>query len=322
MTDFVLEAAVVEVANGLLHLAIKHGHLDTAYIAGRTRGFEQVRRVVRGYWPDRVERITGVPVAQPDEAARLLGEATTAMVLTARGAEQHSNGTETTRPRASTSPRCGGRSGASARTGCVGLRDARSVGHRRWGADPAGVRVQHRRLRAPPHPHRRAAGPAGLPGCQRLRAVRDRGARRRRVALHPVGGGGGHAREPRRSGAVAPQALGPPPGVRSDLQTLHALAQRLGCPTSFPEAPREVFDELRAASAGGMADYAGITYERIASRLDEAMQQSVDAYRDPGQERAQPVTEGQFRRSHRREVGDLPTAQPRVPLGRRPVHHR
>jgi assimilatory nitrate reductase catalytic subunit len=118
------------------------------------------------------------------------------------------------------------------------------------------------------------------------------------------------------------QALGPPPGVRSDLQTLHALAQRLGCPTSFPEAPREVFDELRAASAGGMADYAGITYERIASRLDEAMQQSVDAYRDPGQERAQPVTEGQFRRSHRREVGDLPTAQPRVPLGRRPVHHR
>lgn len=51
-------------ANGLLHLAIRHGHLDTAYIADRTRGFEQVRRVVRSYWPDRVERITGVPVAQ------------------------------------------------------------------------------------------------------------------------------------------------------------------------------------------------------------------------------------------------------------------
>jgi assimilatory nitrate reductase catalytic subunit len=73
------------------------------------------------------------------------------------------------------------------------------------------------------------------------------------------------------------QALGPPPGVRSDLQILHALAQRLGCPASFPEAPREVFDELRAASAGGVADYAGITYERIASEqgvfwpcLDEA----------------------------------------------------
>ncbi|MGH3924698.1 MAG: Rieske (2Fe-2S) protein [Pseudonocardiaceae bacterium] len=33
----------------------------------------------------------------------------------------------------------------------------------------------------------------------------------------------------------------------------------------------------------------------IAGRLDEAMQQSVDAYRDPWQEHRQPVTEGQFR---------------------------
>lgn len=83
------------VANGLLHLVIRHGHIDTDYIAKRTCGFEQVRRVVRSYWPDRVERITGVPVALLQQAARLLGEAATAMVLTARGAEQHSNGTGT-----------------------------------------------------------------------------------------------------------------------------------------------------------------------------------------------------------------------------------
>ncbi|MGH3787920.1 MAG: nitrite reductase large subunit NirB [Pseudonocardiaceae bacterium] len=35
--------------------------------------------------------------------------------------------------------------------------------------------------------------------------------------------------------------------------------------------------------------------DRIAGRLDEAMQQSVDAYRDPWQEHRQPVTDGQFR---------------------------
>src|SRR3546814_13409744 len=29
------------------------------------------------------------------------------------------------------------------------------------------------------------------------------------------------------------------------------------------DLPRQVFDELRRASAGGRADYAGITYERI-----------------------------------------------------------
>ncbi len=52
--------------------------------------------MVRSYWPDRVERITGVPATQLDEAARLVGEASTAMLLTARGAEQHSNGPDTT----------------------------------------------------------------------------------------------------------------------------------------------------------------------------------------------------------------------------------
>src|SRR5262249_20354108 len=36
-------------ANGLLHLAIKHGYLDTDYITTRTHGFEQVRRLVRAY---------------------------------------------------------------------------------------------------------------------------------------------------------------------------------------------------------------------------------------------------------------------------------
>lgn len=59
------------------------------------------------------------------------------------------------------------------------------------------------------------------------------------------------------------KALDPPPGVRSDLQILHALAERLGCRVTFSDRPREVFDELRAASGGGLADYAGITYDRI-----------------------------------------------------------
>jgi assimilatory nitrate reductase catalytic subunit len=59
--------------------------------------------------------------------------------------------------------------------------------------------------------------------------------------------------------------LRPPPAeVRSDLEILHALAVRLGEPgTRYPTAPREVFDELRRASAGGKADYSGISYERL-----------------------------------------------------------
>jgi assimilatory nitrate reductase catalytic subunit len=60
------------------------------------------------------------------------------------------------------------------------------------------------------------------------------------------------------------RAVDPPDGVRSDLDVLRGLADRLGCGEKFAFAsPEEVFDELRRASAGGIADYAGISYDRI-----------------------------------------------------------
>lgn len=86
-------------ANGMLNVLAREGLLDTAYIDGRTTGFEAVRRAVRLYWPDRVERITGVPERDIVAAARMLtgrkGRPKRAMILTARGAEQHSSGTDT-----------------------------------------------------------------------------------------------------------------------------------------------------------------------------------------------------------------------------------
>ncbi|MEU9948901.1 molybdopterin oxidoreductase family protein [Streptomyces sp. NPDC047939] len=61
------------------------------------------------------------------------------------------------------------------------------------------------------------------------------------------------------------RAVSAPAGVRSDLDVLHGLAGLLGHGKGFPADPAVVFDELRRASAGGPADYAGITYERIAA---------------------------------------------------------
>ncbi|MER5277451.1 molybdopterin oxidoreductase family protein [Streptomyces sp. NPDC002809] len=61
------------------------------------------------------------------------------------------------------------------------------------------------------------------------------------------------------------RAVTAPEGVRSDLDVLHGLAGLLGHGKGFPVDPEEVFDELRRASAGGPADYSGITYERIAA---------------------------------------------------------
>lgn len=56
----------------------------------------------------------------------------------------------------------------------------------------------------------------------------------------------------------------PAPGVaRSELWILAELARRLGVAEGFATKPGEVFDELARASAGGVADYAGVTYERL-----------------------------------------------------------
>ncbi|HJZ54555.1 MAG TPA: molybdopterin dinucleotide binding domain-containing protein, partial [Gemmataceae bacterium] len=60
------------------------------------------------------------------------------------------------------------------------------------------------------------------------------------------------------------RAVAPPPGVKSDIEVLRELAARLGCAEKFGFASAEdVFDELRRATIGGVADYSGITYDCI-----------------------------------------------------------
>jgi assimilatory nitrate reductase catalytic subunit len=91
--------ADLALANGLLHTVIAAGLCDEAYIAARTTGFDEVRRTVAGYWPERVEQVTGVPAAQLRLVAERLAHAARsgrgAMILTARGSEQHSDGAAT-----------------------------------------------------------------------------------------------------------------------------------------------------------------------------------------------------------------------------------
>jgi assimilatory nitrate reductase catalytic subunit len=56
----------------------------------------------------------------------------------------------------------------------------------------------------------------------------------------------------------------PPTGVLGDIDVIRELADRLGCGDKFAfPSPRAVFEEFRQATAGGAADYSGITYARI-----------------------------------------------------------
>jgi assimilatory nitrate reductase catalytic subunit len=60
------------------------------------------------------------------------------------------------------------------------------------------------------------------------------------------------------------RAVDPPGEAREDWRLIQDLAKALGREKGFTFAsPREIFEELRRASKGGIADYAGITWEKI-----------------------------------------------------------
>lgn len=86
---------------GLSHLVLAESLADPDYLAERASGLEELRRSLASWWPERTERVTGVPVSQLRAAARLLTGAAPvaggvgAFVLTGRGAEQHAHGTDT-----------------------------------------------------------------------------------------------------------------------------------------------------------------------------------------------------------------------------------
>ncbi|WP_397427924.1 molybdopterin oxidoreductase family protein, partial [Pseudolysinimonas sp.] len=80
---------------GLAHVVLAESLADLAYLEARTVGLDRVRRDVAAWWPERVQSVTGVPVATIRAVARRLAAADGAYVLTGRGVEQHADGTDT-----------------------------------------------------------------------------------------------------------------------------------------------------------------------------------------------------------------------------------
>lgn len=86
---------------GLTQILWTEGLVDRAYLAERVAGVEGLRASLAAWWPERVERVTGMPVVELRRTARMLAAASPAgggrgaYVLTGRGAEQHAHGTDT-----------------------------------------------------------------------------------------------------------------------------------------------------------------------------------------------------------------------------------
>ncbi|MER7992127.1 molybdopterin oxidoreductase family protein [Micromonospora chalcea] len=302
------------VANALLHIALTEGWLDRAYVAERTTGFDEVRRTVAGYWPAEVERLSGVPVADLYATARALATVDRAIILTARGAEQHAKGVDTVTALINLALALGlpGRPGSG--YGCLtgqgngqggrehGQKADQLPGYRRiddpaarehvagvWGVDPDS-------LPGPGVPAYQLLDALGTPSGarallvfgsnpvvsapraarveSRLRAldllvvadfVRSETAELADVVLPVAQWAEEDGTMTNLEGRVLRRRAlrEPPAGVRTELEILAALAGRLTDGAPLPSDPREVFAELGRASAGGPADYAGITWDRI-----------------------------------------------------------
>ncbi|MFZ2148352.1 MAG: formate dehydrogenase subunit alpha [Sedimentisphaerales bacterium] len=79
--------------NGFMNIIIEENLHDDAYIRERTEGFEDLKKTVAEYTPQKVEQITGIPAEQLTQAARAYARADAAMILYAMGITQHSTGT-------------------------------------------------------------------------------------------------------------------------------------------------------------------------------------------------------------------------------------
>ena len=301
-------------ALGVLHLLVAGGHVDEEYVAARTTGFDEVRRSVAAWWPERVERVTGVPVAELRELAELLGGAPRVMVLTARGAEQHSQGTDTVLAWINVALALGQCGREYAGYGCLtgqgngqggrehGQKADQLPGYRMiddpaarehvagvWGVPPASLPGKGRSAYELLEALGTDAGPKALlvfgsnivvsaPNAthvtERLAAldllvvadiVLSETAALADVVLPVTQFAEETGTMTNLEGRVIlrRRAITPPTGVRSDLDVLAGLAERLDAPVRFATDPEEVFAELGRASAGGKADYSGITYPRI-----------------------------------------------------------
>ncbi|MEV0779479.1 molybdopterin oxidoreductase family protein [Streptomyces sp. NPDC050428] len=302
-------------ALGLLHLVVAQGRTDEEFVRERTTGWPAARAAVMAHWPEHVERVTGVPVPQLREAVRLFCDAPTGMVLTARGPEQQSKGTDTVgawinlclatgragRPLSGYGCLTGQGNGQGGREhgqkadqlpGYRKLTDPAAREHvaRVWGVDPDSLpgpgRSAYELLDAlggdvkalllmgsnPVVSAPRAAHIEGRLRSLDFLAVADvvlsETAALADVVLPVTQWAEETGTTTSLEGRVLlrSRALTPPAGVRSDLQVLHGLAGLLGHEKGFPADPEEVFEELRQASAGGPADYSGITYRRIAAQ--------------------------------------------------------
>ena len=84
----------VALINGIMNVMLKEGWYDSDFVKERTEGFENFQKVVEGYTPDKVEKITGVKAEDIKKIALLYARSESSSIVYAMGITQHITGVD------------------------------------------------------------------------------------------------------------------------------------------------------------------------------------------------------------------------------------
>jgi formate dehydrogenase major subunit len=87
----------VAMLNALIHTVIDEGLVDQAFIRDRASNYEALRENVKGYSPEAMAPICGIPAGTLREVARAFATSKGSMILWGMGISQHVHGTDNSR---------------------------------------------------------------------------------------------------------------------------------------------------------------------------------------------------------------------------------
>jgi len=87
----------VAMLNAIMHTIVEEGMTDPAFIADRTSGYDELKRNVAEFSPERMAPICGIDAPTLREVARMFAKSKKSMILWGMGISQHVHGTDNAR---------------------------------------------------------------------------------------------------------------------------------------------------------------------------------------------------------------------------------
>jgi len=84
----------VALLNGIMHVILKEGWQNQAFVDERTEGFEEFKKVVEDYPPEKASEISGVAVEDIVKIAEYYGKAAAGTIIYCMGITQHTTGVD------------------------------------------------------------------------------------------------------------------------------------------------------------------------------------------------------------------------------------